>query len=125
MTFGNGGNLLEIIGRFMVGSTFVIAGFRHMNSKTFGSLVELLAARNIPLPRFSMGIATIFHMIAGLAFAFGIERQAAGAGLIVFAFAATVIGHNFWDKSASDRTADLLAWQANSGIVGGILLGMT
>jgi putative oxidoreductase len=126
VTFGNDGNIMGIIGRFLVGSAFVFAGLRHLSSKAnFGGLAALLAARNIPFPRFSLGIGTAFHIIAGLAFAFGIERQAAGAGLIVFTFAATTIGHNFWDKSGFDRTADLLAWQANSAIVGGILLGMT
>lgn len=125
MAFDNGGNLLEIIGRFIIGSTFVIGGLRHVNPNTFESLAGLLAARQIPLARFSLGFATTFQIITGLAFALGIERQATGAGLIIFTFAATVIAYNFWDKSEEDRTADLFWWQANSAIVGGILVGMT
>jgi putative oxidoreductase len=122
--FNGGGNLLEIIGRFVIGSTFVIAGLRHINPQTFASLAELLAARSVPFPRASLAGSIIVQIFVGLAFALGIERYAAGAGLIIFTFSATVIGHNFWDKSGQDRTADLLAWQANSAIVGGLLLGM-
>jgi putative oxidoreductase len=121
--FNSDANFLEAIGRFMIGATFVIGGLRH--TKTFGSLAGLLAARNVPFPRFSLGAGTIFQIIAGSAFAFGVERYAVGAGLIIFTFTATVIAFNFWDKSGQNRTADLLSWQANSAIVGGILLGMS
>jgi putative oxidoreductase len=113
---------LQTIGRFIIGAIFVIAGLRHV--RTFGDLAALLAARRFPFPRVSLGAGTIVQVIAGLAFALGLERFAAGSYLIVFTLSASVIAHNFWDKAGNDRTSDLLSWQANTAIVGGILLGM-
>jgi uncharacterized membrane protein YphA (DoxX/SURF4 family) len=125
MIFSGDGSSLGAIGRFIIGATFVIGGLRHINPQTFASLAELLGARRVPFPRLSLAGGTIFQITAGSAFALGIERYAMGAGLIIFTFSATVIAYNFWNKSGQDRTACLFWWQANSAIVGGILLGMT
>lgn len=124
MTLETGGDLLALIGRFVVGVTFVIGGLRHINPQTFAGLAELLTARRVPFSRSSLAGGTAFQIVVGSAFALGIERFATGAGLILFTVTATVIAHNFWDKSGPERSTCLLAWQANAAIVGGLLLGM-
>jgi putative oxidoreductase len=122
MVFDAGGEYLGAVGRFMIGAVFVNAGLRHI--RTFEILAGLMTARRVPFPRLSLASGITFQIIVGLAFAFGIERWATGLGLIIFTVAATIIAHNFWDKSGDKRTVDLFWWQANSAIIGGILLGM-
>lgn len=124
MTLNSGENLLELVGRFIVGVTFVVGGLRHIDPQTFSGLAGVLAARKVPFPRLSLASGTIFQMVAGSAFALSIAPRGTGAGLIIFTICASVIAHNFWDRSGQERTASLLAWQANSAIVGGLLLGM-
>ena len=112
--------LLEIVGRAMLGSIFIIGGLRHL--PVFSLVTERFRVRGVPLPKTSLTVGTVFQIVVGAFLMLGLFQTASAIGLIAFTIAASVIVHNFWDMEGEARRMALFWWQSNVGIMGGLLV---
>lgn len=111
---------LIVIGRILLGATFVVAGLRHL--LILPILATALEKRGVAAPRSLLLAGTGFQIVAGAALVLGLFVTLASLGLIVFTVVASFLLVNFWDKQGEERVALANAFQTNVGLVGGLLL---
>ncbi|MFN7089793.1 MAG: DoxX family protein [Allorhizobium sp.] len=113
--------LLNIIGRLLLGGAFVYAGFRNpQNTRALGAL---MTARGIPFAQCALVAGIAAQVGAGSMFAVGYYTQLSAAALAVFVFFATATFHNFWDYAPSpERAARINGCISNVALLGAFLL---
>jgi len=111
---------LWVLGRFLLGGLFVVAGIRHFF--IFGAVQRAIAARGVPFARLVLVAGTAFELLAGTLVVVGVAVGYAALGLALFTIAASLMLLNFWGMEDSARESALNAWQSNLAIVGGLLV---
>lgn len=119
----NDATLIEIIGRLLVVSFFVIAGLHNLTRERIRDHIERLAGFGVPFPAaaFWAGIALQF---TGCALLLADWHAAIGAWcLIVFTVAANAIFHRYWlIQDPARRNVTRLLLLNGVAITGGLLL---
>jgi uncharacterized membrane protein YphA (DoxX/SURF4 family) len=115
-------DVLVLVGRFLLGSMFVIFGIRHFFFVAVPLAVEAIQARRVPFPRLVFYSGSVFEMICGISLMLGIFVVQAAIGLVVFVVAASAMLLNFWDMTGDKRESTIIALLTNIGIIGGLLL---
>ena len=112
--------VLVTMGRVLLGCLFVFGGFRHV--MLFSAIAADMKKMGLPLPRLILTAGTTFQITAGTLLIVGMLVFPAALGLIAFTIVASVMMLPFWSMQGDARTAALLNWLSNVGIVGGLLL---
>ena len=112
--------LMSLTGRVLLGGLFVVGGIRHFFIVPM--LTQAMAARGVPAPKLVLLSGSIFQLIGGLLFVFGVFLPWAAFGLIVFTIAASIMLLNFWGMEGEARENTKNAWLSNLAIVGGLLI---
>jgi putative oxidoreductase len=118
MTFETG-QVLLILGRFLLGGLFVYGGVIHLFA--IPGLTQAIAARGVPAPRLVLLAGSAFQFVAGLLLIVGLFVAPAAFALILFTLAASVLLVNFWDMEGAAREAATNVWLSNLAIIGGLL----
>ncbi len=111
---------LIIVGRFLLGLMFVIAGTRN-----FLHLSERAAQRTsygFTLPAWLVGIGFAVQLIGGLSVLLGLWPAWGALALIVFVIAATAFYHNLLMFTGKDRDPHLYFVTVNAALCGAFLL---
>jgi putative oxidoreductase len=108
------------LARLLLGGSFLLFGIR--NIWNIAGLTAGLTARGMPLPRVSAIIGVGLQIVGGALTAIGPFGLIGGLLLIVFLVLATVLFHNFWDYSGTDRITHVNATIMNLGLIGAFLL---
>jgi putative oxidoreductase len=114
------GQILLVLGRFLLGGLFVYGGIHHLFS--IPALTEAIAARGIPAPRLVLLVGSAFQFVAGLLLIIGLFVAPAAFALVLFTLTASVMLVNFWDLEGPAREAATNVWLSNLAIVGGLLI---
>jgi putative oxidoreductase len=112
--------MLLVVGRVLLGGLFVVGGVHHFFD--LPPITEMMKARGVPEPRLVLIAGSVFQIVAGLLLMLGLWVAAAAFGLIVFTVAASVMLLNFWSMDGEARIGARSAFQANMGIIGGLLI---
>jgi putative oxidoreductase len=112
--------LLLAVGRVLLGGLFVAGGVHHFFD--LSPITAMMQARGVPEPQLVLLAGSVFQIVAGLLLMLGLWVAAAAFGLIVFTVAASVMLLNFWDMEGEARIGAQSAFQANMGIIGGLLI---
>ncbi|MEO6395259.1 MAG: DoxX family protein [Devosia sp.] len=112
--------LIIIIGRFLLGLMFIIAGARN-----FIRFQERVAFKTnygfvLPAPLLALGFAV--QLVAGLSVAFGLWSQWGALALIAFIIPATALFHNPLMFPRKDRDLHLYLLTVNAALIGACLL---
>jgi putative oxidoreductase len=110
---------VEIVGRILLGSLFVIGGLHHL--PIFAELSAHLAQRGVPLPQLALGLATGFQTIAGALLMAGLWVPWAAVGLIGFTIVASLLLLNFWTMQGPERAGAQNQFLTNVAVIGGLL----
>ena len=110
---------VEVLGRLLLGSLFVIGGLHHLPS--FGALSGQLAQRGVPLPRLALGLSTAWQIVLGVLLMAGLWVPWAALGLIVFTVIASLLLLNFWDMAGHARDGAMNQFLTNVAVIGGLL----
>lgn len=113
-------DILICVGRTCLGSLFAVGGFRHFF--ILPEMREFLASRRVPVPMFSLLVATSLQVLAGIALTAGVFVLVSAVWLILFTLMASVVALDFWNFRGEARMAALQAWQANIAVIGGLFL---
>ena len=112
--------LLNVVGRVLLGGLFVVGGVHHFF--ILAPVTAALAARGVPLPRVALIMASLFQILAGLLLMLGLWVAMAAIGLVSFTLVASFLLLNFWDLEGSARDAAKTGFQSNLAIIGGLLI---
>jgi putative oxidoreductase len=115
--------MLEVLGRFLLGGLFVMGGIKHFI--IMPAVLEMMTGRGVPFPKLVLIVGTIFQLVCGLLFVFGISIPLAAAGLIIFTIAASIMLLNFWDLEPGPAREGLMnAFFTNIALIGGLLIAV-
>jgi putative oxidoreductase len=111
---------VALVGRILLAATFVISGWGKMTA--FGGTAGYIASQGLPMPEALAAIAIVFELGAGLLIVFGWKARWAALALALFLVVITPIFHNFWSGAPDGRMMQLINFQKNVSILGGMLL---
>jgi len=113
-------DLLYLFGRLLLGGLFVVGGIEHFFIQPL--LTGIMAARGVPAARLVLILGSIWQVIFGLLFIFGIVPALSALALAVFTALASVIFLDFWNKQQPERSALRNALLCNIAIIGALFM---
>ena len=111
---------VEVLGRVLLGSLFVIGGLHHL--PIFGELSARLAQRGLPLPRLALSLSTAWQIVLGALLMAGVWVPWAALGLIGFTIIASLPMLNFWALQGPERAGAHNQFLTNIAVIGGLLV---
>jgi putative oxidoreductase len=108
------------IGYALLGLFYVVGGVHHFLSFTF--FAQMLAKRNILLPRLALALGSLFQIATGTLLALQVQVHASALGLAIFTLVASLILLDFWHLSGLERQAAMRSWQSNLAPTGALLV---
>ena len=111
---------LIIIGRFLLGLMFIVAGIRN-----FARLPERFTFKTnygFVLPPAAIIAGFAVQVIAGVSVAFGLWPFWGALALICFIIPATALYHNFLMFSGTGRGPHIYSFTVNAALIGAFLL---
>jgi putative oxidoreductase len=109
-----------LVGRILLAVIFVISGFNKIMG--FGGTTGYISSKGLPLPEVLAIITILIELGGGLAIVFGLKTRWAALAMIVFLIVITPIFHNFWAVAAEQRMGQLINFQKNIAILGGMIV---
>ena len=108
---------LLLIARVLMGYIFVVSGWGKLMG--FAGFVASMEQRGVPYALAVVG--PVVEFLGGLALVFGVATPYAVLALIAFMFVATGISHRFWEYAEPARRAQLINFEKNIAMTGGLL----
>jgi putative oxidoreductase len=81
-----------------------------------------MAAVGAPMPAVAAAVAIVLEFFVAIALILGILTRPLALLFALFVLGTAVLGHPFWTQEGSERAMNLLQFQKNLSIVGGLLL---
>ncbi|MEQ1769084.1 MAG: DoxX family protein [Devosia sp.] len=111
---------LIIIGRFLLGLMFIIAGIRN-----FGRMDERRQAKTnygFVLPDWMLILGFVVQIVGGMSVALGLWPQWGALALIAFIIPATLLFHNMFIFSGKEREPHIYFVTVNLALCGAFLI---
>ena len=114
------GGVVPLLGRILISIVFILGGM----GKIFGFSMEegMVAAKHLPLPAVALGIALVIELIGGLAILLGLFTRFTAWILFLYLIPTTLLFHNFWAMQGMDRIDNMVHFEKNLAIMGGLLV---
>ena len=113
-------DVAALVGRVLLAFMFVQAGYGKIVG--FAGTAGYIASANLPMPAVATVIAIVIELGGGLMVVVGWKARWAGLVLAIFTLIASILFHNFWAMSGADASTNLLMFQKNISVVGGMLV---
>ncbi|WP_370262878.1 DoxX family protein [Limnobacter sp.] len=120
VTFSSLTNPLALLGRVLLASMFVLAGFDKIGG--FEGTAGYIASVGLPMAELLTVLTIAVEIVAGLALILGFQTRLAALALAGFTLAASVLFHNYWAMPAEQAYVQQLMFMKNLSIAGGLLL---
>jgi putative oxidoreductase len=114
------GSPVPLIGRILISQVFVLSGINFIMN--FAVMEAIVKSGGLPLSPVATAGAAAIELLGGLAVLFGFQTRVAAWILFLFLIPTTLIFHNFWAVAGPDRIAQLINFQKNLAIMGGLLV---
>jgi len=114
------GGIVPLIGRILLSLVFIIAGVGKIGG--FSMEQGFVASKHIPLPAVALAIAMLIELLGGLAILFGLFTRFAAWIVFLYLIPTTLIFHNFWAMQGAAHQDNMLHFEKNVAIMGGLLL---
>ena len=106
--------------RLLLVCLFVVFGWDKLLH--FGTTVNMMSQRGLPLPEAAAAIAVGAEVLLCLLIVVGAWTRPLALVLAVYTLATGLIGHRFWELEGAARYANAINFYKNLSIVGGFLL---
>jgi putative oxidoreductase len=122
--------IVTLLGRLLITPIFLIAGYRHITgfSQMQGAVAKGFGNIGITLPEWAqvlfLGIACVFLVAGGLMVLFGWQARLGALLLILFLLGVTPTLHAFWAMPAEQFDMQLIQFEKNLGLIGGLMFIM-
>jgi putative oxidoreductase len=114
------GSPLPLIGRILMSQVFILSGINFIMN--FSAMEAVVKSGGLPLPPVATACAAAIELLGGLAVLFGFQTKAVSWILFVFLIPTTLIFHNFWAVAGPARVNQLINFQKNLAVMGGLLI---
>jgi putative oxidoreductase len=114
------GGIVPLIGRILISAVFILAGFGKITG--FSGEEMFVASKHLPLPAVALGIALVIELVGGLAILAGFYTRFTAWIVFLYMIPTTFLFHNFWAMQGGDRLNNMLHFEKNLAIMGGLLL---
>ena len=114
--------MLAATGRILLGAIFICSSCRLVRLRD--TAVAGLTRRGLPAARLLLYLAMGYKVVAGLLMILGILVVSVALSLIGYTLVASWLMLDFWNKTGAERIGGENGWQANIGIIGGLLVAM-
>jgi len=113
------GGVVQLVGRILLSMVFLLAGV----GKIAGFSMEegMVAAKHLPMPSVALGIALVIELVGGLAVLLGLFTRFTAWILFLYLIPTTLLFHNFWALQGMDRIDNMIHFEKNLAIMGGLL----
>jgi len=111
---------VALIGRILLAAMFVISGWGKLTG--FAGTAGYISSQGLPLPELFAAAAIVIELGGGLLILLGWKARWAAIGLALFLVVITPLFHNFWGAPPEARMGQLINFQKNLSILGGMLL---
>jgi putative oxidoreductase len=111
---------VALVGRILLAAMFVISGWGKLMG--FAGTVGYIASQGLPLPQLLAAAAIVIELGGGLLILLGWKTHWAALALAVFLVVITPIFHNFWSAPPEAQMGQVINFQKNVSILGGMLL---
>ncbi|MGH8532462.1 MAG: DoxX family protein [Gammaproteobacteria bacterium] len=108
-----------LVGRVLLALIFIGSGFSKITG--FADTAASMAAKGIPMVEVLLTIAILIELGGGLLLALGYKARWAALAIFLFLIPATLIFHAFWAVEPEQVKMQLIQFQKNLAIMGGML----
>ena len=109
------------IGRVLIGIYFLLPGIAKVF--LFSANLDVVIAKEVPLPVFSLSIVVIAQILLGLFIIFGKHLKISSIGLVITTLLINFYIHDFWNLSGDPNQAhETQNFVKNLGILAGLLI---
>ncbi len=113
-------SFVPLIGRILISAIFILSGANFFAN--FHTMEGVVRGASIPLPVFSTACAAVLEFFGGLAILAGFRARIAAWLLFLFLIPTTLLFHDFWALQGAQRMNQLINFQKNVAIMGGLLI---
>ena len=114
------GGFVPLLGRILLSSVFILAGIGKVGG--FSGEEMFLASKHFPLPAVALGIAMIVELVGGLAILVGLYTRFTAWIVFLYLIPTTFLFHNFWTMEGAARQDNIIHFEKNLAIMGGLLI---
>jgi len=114
------GSIVPLIGRFLISVVFILAGTAKIGA--FSMYAGVIATAHLPLPKVSLAIAIVVELFGGLAILAGMHTRFTAWLVFLYLIPTTILFHNFWALQGAARIDNMIHFEKNLAIMGGLLI---
>ena len=120
MANSSSGGIVPLIGRILLSPVFIIAGVGKIRG--FSGEEMFVASKHLPLPAVALGIAMLIELVGGLAILVGLYTRFTAWIVFLYMIPITFLFHNFWTMQGAAYQDNMLHFEKNVAIMGGLLI---
>jgi putative oxidoreductase len=109
-----------VAGRLLLGAHFFISGIRNLGILDLWT--TRMEGRGVPQARTALLAGFTVQILGGASVALGLWPALGGMALIAFTIVATVLWHNFWDRTGEERRVHINFNLTNMALIGALLM---
>lgn len=111
--------IVPLIGRILVSAVFILAGVGKISG--FSMEEGFVASKHLPLPAVALALAMIIELLGGLAILVGLYTRLSAWIVFLYMIPTTFLFHDFWTMQGAAQTDNMLHFEKNLAIMGGLL----
>lgn len=111
-----------LAGRLLLAQIFILSGFRKLTG--WEGTLGYMASKGLPATEVLLALTILVELGGGLLLLLGYKARWAATAIFLFLIPVTLIFHNFWDLADQERFTQLIQFQKNLTIMGGMLYVM-
>jgi putative oxidoreductase len=111
-----------LCGRILITAIFLVSGYHKIVG--FAAVSGMLAKMGMPFPDLLTVGAIVFELGGSLMVLLGWNARWGALLLVIFTIPATLMFHNFWAMGPAEYQNQLIHFQKNLAIIGGLLYVM-
>jgi putative oxidoreductase len=113
-------SIVPLVGRFLISIIFILGGLSKIGA--FSMYAGFVAVAHLPLPKVSLAIAIVIELLGGLAILVGLYTRFTAWVVFLYLIPTTILFHNFWAFQGAARIENLVNFEKNLAIMGGLLI---
>jgi putative oxidoreductase len=113
-------SFLPLVARILICQIFIISGVSKISG--WQATAAMMAAKGIPAVPLFLAVTVFVEIVIAICLLIGFRARVAALLLFLWLVPVTVTMHNFWASPAAQQLGQLVNFQKNLAIMGGLLM---